>query len=502
MTKRISRAVKAVVTAVAMAALILFRKYQEPVFADHVTKTQVLHWSRQIGKSYTLAAWAVDRLLRYPGRLVTVLSNSKDNGAEFALKCAEVCRQLGIAAEEEDLSSDKLYENMRFEIRVKVKGREGRIKVLAANPRTARGFSGDLILDEFAFHEDSRAIWEAAEPILSSNPSFLLRIASTGNGKQNMFYELTTGGTIPVSRVTRTQAHALGVKIYSLRTGEEITPEQARAEAGDKRAYDQNYECAWADENMALLTIELISAAERADVKIEHQTWSPATIQRLRELNGDLYLGQDVGRHRDLSVQVVTEKIGTTRRVVAMLILESMRLPAQQRELDKILELPRFRQACIDMTGLGLGLVEYAQEGTHGFRVRGVDFNTKVPTTLRLQTEGRKDPTAWVTEVMATNLLEVFEERHIEIPLDPVLRDSLRKPERTVSPGGKRVSIAATSDAAGHADEFWALALAIYAEGEAKAFTAQAISSSARGSRRSFIDRERLTGRSYSAVIG
>src|SRR4051794_8353694 len=56
--------------------LISFRNYQQSIFWDHTTKTLILHWSRQIGKSYTLAGWAVDRLLRYPGRLVTVLSNS------------------------------------------------------------------------------------------------------------------------------------------------------------------------------------------------------------------------------------------------------------------------------------------------------------------------------------------------------------------------------------------------------------------------------------------
>jgi len=55
----------------------------------------------------------------------------------------------------------------------------GRIKVLAANPRTARGFSGDLILDRsLAFHENSKAIWEAAEPILASHPDYCCRIAS------------------------------------------------------------------------------------------------------------------------------------------------------------------------------------------------------------------------------------------------------------------------------------------------------------------------------------
>jgi len=56
----------------------------------------VLHWSRQIGKSFVLAAWAVFRLFKRPGRLVTVLSNSKENGAEFLLKCAEVCRLMRV----------------------------------------------------------------------------------------------------------------------------------------------------------------------------------------------------------------------------------------------------------------------------------------------------------------------------------------------------------------------------------------------------------------------
>ena len=70
-----------------------FRRYQQPAFWDHSTKTLIEHWSRQIGKSYTYAAWAVDRLLRYPGRLVTVLSNSRENGAEFVAQGARGLRE-------------------------------------------------------------------------------------------------------------------------------------------------------------------------------------------------------------------------------------------------------------------------------------------------------------------------------------------------------------------------------------------------------------------------
>lgn len=440
--------------------LVPFRNYQQPVFWDHATKTLILHWSRQIGKSYTLAAWAVDRLLRNPGRLVTVLSNSRDNGAEFVIKAQEVCQKLGQAIQVEDLSKDLSYEEMRFEIKITIGGKTGRIKVLAANPRTARGFSGDLILDEFAFHENSRAIWEAAEPIISANRDFLCRIASTGNGRMNMFYQLISEGRIPVNRVRRSDAYAMGeLKIFSAIDGREITPDEARAESSDKRAYDQNYECAFEDENMPLLTQELISAAERALVPIDRQEWSVASLARMYRAEGELYLGQDFARTQDLSVQAVLEKIGSEKRTIGLLVMEGMRTPAQQAQLNAIANLPKFRKACLDMTGNGLGLFEYSEDAHGSDRIEGVNFSSTEAITDRLRSDGRKAPTARVTEIMAVNLVAAFEDRSITIPAEPELRDDLRKPEKIVSPGG-RVSIAAARDAAGHADYFWAYALA------------------------------------------
>lgn len=451
--------------------VISFRRYQEPVFRDHKHKTVILHWSRQIGKSFTLAAWAIDRLLRqlksYDQWLITVLSNSRDNGAEFVMKCTDVCSKMGAVIESEDLSEDLKPENMRFEVKIRMKvggvERIGRIKVLAANPRTARGFSGDLILDEFAFHEDSRAIWEAAEPIISSNPEFQCRIASTGNGRQNMFYQLISEGRIPYYRVRRSDAHKMGeIKIYSAVDGREITPDEAKAESSDKRAYDQNYECTFEDEAMPLLTQELISKAERAPGTPDFQTWNVDTIQKMWRAEGTLEAGYDVARRRDLSVIVVYERIGQTRREIGELIMENMRLNEQIAQAEVLLSMPKFRRIEIDMTGIGLGVFETLEERHGSNRVGGVDFSTTEPVTDRIKRAGRKAPTARVTEIMATDLLGCFEDGTIEIFADKDLRDDLRKPEKVTTPGG-RVSIAASRDGKGHADRFWARALGVRA---------------------------------------
>ena len=127
-----------------------------------------------------------------------------------------------------------------------------------------------------------------------------------------------------------------------------------------------------------------------------------------------------------------------------------------------VCKMPRFRKFAGDMTGLGLGIVEELQDQFGMWRIEGVNFSSTEPTTDRMIQDGTKRPTAKVTEIMATDLLSEFEARRVEIPADMTLRIDLKKPEKVVSPGGK-VSIAAERDSAGHADHFWALALAIRA---------------------------------------
>jgi hypothetical protein len=442
----------------------IFRPYQLEAFNNRTNGIECWLWGRQSGKSFTLAAWAVDRLITKPGRLVTILSNSRSNGAELNRKCGEICERHHHSFEQADLSSTFQFEAMNYETRIHAGAATGRIKVLPANPRTARGFSGDLILDEFAFHEDSQKIWEAAEPILSANRDYLCRVASTPNGRHNMFYQLATTPGIHTRCVPRSLAWQQGLEIFHPSTREPITPDQARELALDKLAYDQNYECAFTSENMALLTYDLISQAESSAVGfVCENAWSAEALALLTSptVTGSLYVGVDVGRSHDWTVITVLEKQSPRLLVRAILRLRNTALPQQQERLAEICSLPKFRQACVDMTGLGLGLYEYSQR-QFGARITGLNFSRMMTLPSSLAMEGRQATTVRTPELLALQLLRVYADRAIQHPLDPLLRDHLRRPERLTSASGQ-VSIAADRNSGGHADHFWSLALAVHA---------------------------------------
>src|SRR5208283_1557489 len=72
-----------------------------------------------------------------------------------------------------------------------------RIIGLPANPDTARGYSGHIVLDEYAFHGDAYKIYAACFPIITRGYS--IEVISTPNGTAGKFYEIAkqaglTGG--------------------------------------------------------------------------------------------------------------------------------------------------------------------------------------------------------------------------------------------------------------------------------------------------------------------
>lgn len=301
-----------------------------------------------------------------------------------------------------------------------------RVTALPANPDTARGFSANVFLDEFAFHADSRKIWSALFPVISK-PDLKMRVVSTPNGKSNKFYDLMTGQAAEWSRHTvdiyQAVAEGLPRDIAELRTA-----------LDDEDAWAQEFELHWLDEASAWLPWELINSAEH-DMAGTPEQYS----------GGPVYVGVDIGRRRDLFAVTVLEAVGDVLWLRELVERRGVTFAEQDAILDDIFCRYRVLRCCMDQTGMGEKPVEDAQRRHGTSRVEGVLFTG--PNKLALATVGK----------------QAFEDRRVRIPLGhQMLRTDLHKLQKVAGPTGAPRFVA-ESDANGHADRTWALFLALSA---------------------------------------
>ena len=306
-----------------------------------------------------------------------------------------------------------------------------RIIGLPAKPETIRGFTGDVFLDEFAMHADDRAIWAAIFPTLLRGDGEL-DIASTPKGKKNMFYELSKNDRFECTTVTLPDAVAQGLHVDA---------DEVRRSMGDDELYRQEFLCEFLDGTTAFLTYDQIAACE--DPTLEKNLH----IDKLAELRGDLYVGIDIGRTRDLTVVWILERQSDT--VTTRAVYEHQGLPFRdQYELfSEILSLRNVRRCCIDAGGIGMQLAESALEDFGHHRVEPITFTNAIKSEL------------------ATRLRIAVEERRIRIPVDQTLRNDWHSLSRSITASG-HTRFDASRSASGHADRFWAAALAIHAAGK------------------------------------
>lgn len=301
-----------------------------------------------------------------------------------------------------------------------------RITAISASPDAARGFGGNLILDEFAFHQDSRRIWAAAFPV-AARGNHKIRIISTPNGKGNMFHNIMTTPNNGWSK------HF--VDIYeAVKQGLDANPEELRAALNDEDTWNQEFLLQWADAAASWLTYELISSCE--DVRAGH----PSLYR-----GGPCFIGVDIAARNDLYVIWVLELVDgilVTREVIAE---RRIKFSRQDELLADVFRRYRVVRCCMDQTGMGEKPVEDAQTAYGEDRVQGVIFG--VGSKLDL----------------ATGLKETMEERGALIPEgDPVLRADLHAIKSVTGATGVR-RLVADGDTDGHADRFWAMALAVEA---------------------------------------
>lgn len=387
-------------------------------------------WARQTGKTFSTTLEIVLDCLEAASkgtRTRWVILSRGERQAREAMEegvkrhCAAV--QVAADAYERELQLEATYKVLEVEL-----PGGSRITALPANPDTARGFSANVFLDEFAFHHDDRAIWRAMFPIITRGHK--LRVVSTPNGIGNKFYEIMTARDQVWSR------HV--VDIYqAVREGLPVDIEALRAAMADPDGWAQEFELRWVDEGTAWLSWEAINACEHPDAG------RPELY-----LGGPCYVGVDIAARRDLFVVWVLEQTDDgvlwTREVY-----EARRISFQEQQevLDRVMRTYRVQACYMDQTGMGEMPVEWARR-KWGDVVVGVWFTQAAK--LDLAQAGRR----------------AFEDRLIRIPAGNLaLRADLRSLRRATSPtGGVKFEVAGGTDS--HADRTWACFLAARAAAE------------------------------------
>jgi phage FluMu gp28-like protein len=314
-----------------------------------------------------------------------------------------------------------------------------RITGLPANPDTARGFTANVLLDEFGFHADSKRIWGALFPVVSRS-DLKLRVISTPNGKSNKFYEIMTAGSVEAE--LRASGHVMS-GVWSLHFcdihaaiagGLPRNADELRAGLGDEDLWRQEYLLEWLDEASAWLDYELINAVEH------DKAGDPDGY-----LGGPCFVGVDIAARNDLFVIWVLEQVGDvfwTREIIAE---RRISFAAQDELLDQVMRRYRVIRVCMDQTGMGEKPVEDAKRRYGEYTVEGILF------------------TGPSKHLLATGAKQRFEDRRLRIPLgDRNVRSDLHALKRTTTATGA-IRFDADGDTDGHADRAWACFLALHA---------------------------------------
>lgn len=423
-----------------VSPVVNFLPYQRAWIRDR-SRFKIGMFSRQTGKTFSTCgecvddcfqAWIEDRRARW-----VILSRGERQAAEamtevikpFTKAFYEVYNTLVKGGEPrfeegefrapQEKGPDAVYKALEV-----IYPNGSRITALPANPDTARGFSANVILDEFAFHAKSRDIWAALFPVISKS-GLRLRVISTPNGKGNKFYELMTAEGSAWSR------HV--VDIYeAVRQGLDRDIDELRRGMADEDAWSQEYELKWLDEASAWLDYDLIAGVEHPAAGL------PGLYQ-----GGLCYVGVDIAARNDLFVIWVFELVGDvlwTREIIAR---RRASFAEQDQLLAEVMQRYRVVRVRIDQTGMGEKPVEDAKRRHGEVRVEGVLFSAAAKLD------------------MATSLKERAQDRRIRIPAgDVLLRADLHAIKSQVGLTGVR-RLVADGDSDGHADRFWAGALAV-----------------------------------------
>lgn len=443
-----------------------FYSFQRPwVFEQsrfaHMTK------GRQIGISHSTAGsvclWSV-----YGGEVTTIVSDKEETAIETLAKVKEHAAAL------RDLGSD-LARTVRSSDTELVFASGGR--VVAFTSRGSRSFTGNLVLEEFAYHPDARRVWEASAPVLTTG-RLRMRVVSTPNGTGNAFHAqhetaMRRGSGWAFYEIPMEVAVACGY------------PVDMRAcwilANGDARLFAQMYQCSFFDNVLQYIPhakIQECLAAGGFDPR------GP----------GLYYAGLDIGETSDRTVLTVVRAFQGKIYPVHVEAIARTEWDKMEAMVAWAFWRFRLRRLCIDKTGMGTFPAQKMQQ-IHGdaaevsYRRNRVEmirfdrsekevlatqlFSNVSDGSLRLPASDAALPTYTRRDRQGERAQgpETGDAIVVNAPSDPsgdfpgtarLIQDEIAAIQRVVTTAGN-VTYVSPKTKQGHGDHAWSLALAVHA---------------------------------------
>lgn len=406
--------------------------------------------SRQVGYSWVFACEALARAhLRDTQTSVFVSYNLADAKEKIAY-CQQMHEELPLEYQKKRIVDSKL------ELAFRSNSARGRVSRIISNPSKApRGKKGDIYLDELAHCTNDRDIYKGSTALILRSRG-QLTVCSSPLGRRGVFWELARQEIKPYKSYWRQAvpwwlcSFLCKDVILASKEAPKLSTEERIARFGKKAIRDQfesllledfqqEFEVLYSDETMTFFPYDLILPCTEDSVELYEDFG-----ELLRVCKGRLVAGFDVGRKRDLSVLAIFEEMSDgTRRLRLLREYDRVPFAAQEADLKAMLMILPIARLSIDNNGLGMMLAENLQR----------EYPQVVP----------EDFTTPSKEVWCTDFKIGLQKRLIELPRDRDLVAQIHSIKKSVTSGG-RVTFDTERDAKGHADKFWACALACQKE--------------------------------------
>lgn len=368
-----------------------------------------------------------------------------------------------------------IYENLEInglpkiviENRTELEFSNGARLISTANARGKP--QSNFFIDEWAWKLNGKAVWTAAQPVISKGGCF--RGGSSTNGASGIFWEIDTEALQKYPNFRRsktrwweTNAFCTDVRSAVLKAETLTTEERVELFAKPRlkiifnnsilEDFQQEYEAEYVDETTAWITWDEIKRAgdekivcPRASCKnSEIENALSAVDEVLRDTNNGfiepvLFGGMDIGRTRNTTeIYLVGKSTSGQISLRLMITLDNCDFDSQYAVVAKIMDRLNVALFLIDRGGLGMNLAEKAEKD-YSVKAQGVNF--------ALSTKA----------VWAGNLKMFFQQNNMRIPIDRDLSYQIHSIKKKITES-KNVVFDTDKDEKHHADKFWALALA------------------------------------------